>query len=156
MGNKKPINWGVWSGADEALEPLILRQTIAKLFDSMPAGPVLYISVQYSISFCSPREAVSDVVYGVGAEEADFDVHANLCDSGSNRPRKMRPAHFVMEDDDKRTTNYNIRQKCHSGVLPKSLDNGEASILTKPQTRHNKNQDQSDPTLDLNFTTISQ
>ena len=43
---------------------MILRQTVAELFDSMSVAPVLckYFCAQYSITFCSIMEVAGDVI----------------------------------------------------------------------------------------------
>ena len=58
----------------------ILRETMAALSDSMPAGHILRTFVQYSIRFYSLPETASDIIRGtfvwhialVNAEQLDY------------------------------------------------------------------------------------
>ena len=47
-----------------SLVVVILRQTVAEVFDSLPAGPTLCTLMKYSVTFCSRLEADSDVISG--------------------------------------------------------------------------------------------
>ena len=53
---------------------VILRQTKTEVFDSLPAGPVLRIFMQYSMTYRSLPEAVSDVISGVALAWVGMDV----------------------------------------------------------------------------------
>ena len=62
---------------------MILCQTVAELFDPLPA--VLCTFMQYSIAFCSPQEAASDVISGVAIDDNGMDDPVKCGYSRSNR-----------------------------------------------------------------------
>ena len=68
---------------------VILHQTLAELFDSLPAGPVSRTVMQYSNTFCSRPEAVSDVISGVAVNYVGMDVREIFSDSRSNRSQDI-------------------------------------------------------------------
>ena len=45
-----------------------------------------------------------DFISGVAVELVGLDVRVQFGDSRSNRSRDIRPAHFVMDDERRRTT----------------------------------------------------
>ena len=70
---------------------MILRQTVTKLCDSMPAAPVLHTFVQYMITLFSRAEAASDVTSGTFCVLAVPDKCFKLRDSRLYRSPEIRP-----------------------------------------------------------------
>ena len=61
------------------------RFKMAELFDSLPAGAVLYTFVHYLIAFCSRQDAASDFISGLAIDQTGTDVCTKYSESGSNR-----------------------------------------------------------------------
>ena len=62
----------------------ILHQTLAKLLDNLPTGPVLRTSTQYTIIFCSRPEATSDVISRVVVEDISLYLPVDFGSSKLN------------------------------------------------------------------------
>ena len=63
----------------------IFRQTVAELFNFMPAGPVSCTFMQYSVALCTLLEVASGVISGVIVEVIDVDIVVKFDGSTSNR-----------------------------------------------------------------------
>ena len=64
---------------------VILRQTVADLFDSLPAGPALCTFMQYPVIFCSRPEEAGDVMSCMVVDYIGVGVRVKFSDSRSNR-----------------------------------------------------------------------
>ena len=63
----------------------IFRQTVAELFNFMPAGSVSCTFMQYSVALCTLLEVASGVISGVIVEVIDVDIVVKFDGSTSNR-----------------------------------------------------------------------
>ena len=63
---------------------MILRQSVAELFDSMPAKPVSCTCVQYSVTFSDLPEVASKIISGTAAKFFGLDVIVKFGYSRSN------------------------------------------------------------------------
>ena len=68
---------------------VILRQTMAELFDSLPTGPVIRIFMQYSTTSSSQPEALNDVIIGIFVSRIVSDIDFKFRDPGLNRYRQI-------------------------------------------------------------------
>ena len=75
---------------------------LAKLVDSLPAGPFFRSFVHNLIAFCSRLEATSDIISGRFVSQIVPDKRVTFGDSRSNCSRDIRAAHFVMVDERRR------------------------------------------------------
>ena len=83
----------------------ILRQTVAELFDYLPAGRVLCTSKQYSVTFCRMPEVTSVVIYSSKIEDVGLNATVKFGCSWSKRSSES----FVpLTSFGRRMTDYTI------------------------------------------------
>ena len=87
--NKKPANW--LSETKRRATKILHKAVGSGIFDSF---------------FCDNfwSEVASDVKAATIVDYGDIDIRVKYGDSGSNRPRDIRVAHFVMDNDERHPT----------------------------------------------------
>ena len=101
---------------------MILGQTLQEKFCLQDVGGgILYVVFRDN---CRPEVARGNNS-GVTVEEVSSYAAVKFGDSSSNRFKDMRPAHFVMDDERRRTTTVAAHDECRKrrhGVSPKKVN----------------------------------